>query len=378
MTETKKPGHECPPEEEDPADQPKPPGEDCADLPDTDPPELEEPEKCEPHPDCKCPPGAGSDPNCLEKLIAEQMKEIMAAEKAKVFKVDLEALLTKAKAASQEYTRDKYDKLVKQWVEQDAEIAELVRKLVCAVWCWRCVIECHVCTLLYDLRDAELRLHGDGPWCDKVRDLHDLLHWHMRDRAAKERSFNRIKAVLAAWEKPAQTIEKALADCRKLIDAANKALGSESSKVVYDVFLKLIPLHLAIAPPQGSAWTTKIGKQYTEFCDCDEGKPDNCCGPDAGELNLRQRLVGVQPYLIDPNVYFKLICCLVEKRYGPAKEMLTRADAAVAATENEIKRLTSLVENGLKNFDATARAAIPMTVDCCDYENRDENEQSSH
>jgi len=364
----KPPGHECPPPEVDPADQPKPPGYDCGDLPDSTPPELKEPEKCEPDKRCKCPDRPGSDPNCLEKLIAAQTNEITKADKAKTFKTDLEALLGKAKAGNQAYTRDGYEKLVKQWVEQDKEIAELIRKLVCAVPCWRCLIECHVCTLLYDLRDAELRLNGDGTWCNTVSDLQDLLYWYTRDRAAKERVFNRIKNVLAAWENPSKTIEKTLGDVRKLIDAANKALGTEATKVVYDVFLKLIPLHLAIAPPADSGSVTKIDKKYTQFCDCDTGKPDDCCGPDVGELSLRERLIPYLPYLIDPNDYFKVICCLVEKRYGPAKEKLSKADAAVVATENEIKRLKTLIDDGLKNFDTNARDAIPLTVDCCDYE----------
>ena len=92
-----------------------------------------------------------SDANCLEELIDEQAAAIAEAEKAKTFKAELEELLDKAKDASQEYTRDKYDELVKQWVEQDKQIAELIRKLVCAVPCWRCVIECYVCPLLNEI-----------------------------------------------------------------------------------------------------------------------------------------------------------------------------------------------------------------------------------
>ncbi|HSK62365.1 MAG TPA: hypothetical protein VK893_00940, partial [Pyrinomonadaceae bacterium] len=77
-------------------------------------------------------------------MITDKASKLAGAEKDKAFKADLEALLTKANAAKQEYTRDKYEKLVKQWVEQDEQIAELIRKLVCALPCWRCVIECYV------------------------------------------------------------------------------------------------------------------------------------------------------------------------------------------------------------------------------------------
>jgi hypothetical protein len=364
----KPPGHECPPPAEDPAEQPKPPGDECQPLPETTPPTFEDPEKCKPDPACKCPVPPGNDENCLEKLIAEQTKEITAADKAKTFKADLEALLAKAKVASADYTQDKYLKLVKQWEEQDAQIAELVRKLVCAVPCWRCIIECYVCTLLYEIQFAQKKLQGDGTWCTEVHDLQDLLYWYTRDRAVKQRTFTRIKDVLAVWEKPAQTIAKALTDNAKLIADLGKLLGSEATKVVYDVFLELIPLHLAIAPPADSGYVTKIGKQYTEFCQCGEPEPDDCCGPNVGEPSLRQRLIGPQPYLINPADYFKVICCLVLKRYGPAKDQLGKADAAVITTENEIKRLTAFVDSSLKNFDATARGAIPTVVDCCDFE----------
>ena len=382
MTEYKRPsGHECPPSTEDPADQPKPPsnGDDsCEPIPETTAPEPKAPPECPPT-DCHCPPGPGTDPNCLETLISEKAAAIAEAEKAKAFKTDLEALLTKAKASAQEYTRDKFDKLVKLWDEQDREIAELIRKLVCAVPCWRCVIECYVCPLLEAMRKAEWQLYGDGTTYTEAHTLYDVHYWHTRDRDAKERRFNRIKAVLGAWEKPAQTIEKALADNAKLIADAGKALGADAPKVVFDVFLRLVPLHLAIAPPKSDKWTTRIGKEYTRFCECDTGDPDDCCGPDVGRPTLRQRLIGPQPYLIDPNDYFTLICCLVKHRYGKAQMDFARAEAAVATADGNIKRARAIVDNGLKSFDKDARAAIPTEIDCCDFDKPDDKpEQQSH
>lgn len=371
-------GHECPPPE-DPADQPHPPGsgEDCQDLPSTTPPTLQEPTPCPPDPDCKCPPRPSSTPNCLEDLIAKQAAALAAADKAKAFKTDLEALLTKARTAAQDYTRDKYEKLIKQWVEEDTAIVELIRKLVCAVPCWRCVIECYVCQLINDLHYAEVWLYGDGTLYADAHNLYDLLYWHTRDKEAKERRYLRIKSVLAAWEKPAQTIEKILNDNKALIENGGKSLGSEAGKAVYDVFLKLIPAHLAVAPPRGSQWTTKISKEYTEFCDCDKGKPDDCCGPDVGEWSLRRRLIGPQPYLVDPNDYFKIICCLVEKRYGPAQETLTKAEAELVKVQDQINRFKTQIENGLKSFEKDAKGAIPSVINCSDYEPDQTDQKSS-
>lgn len=379
MTEQRRPpSHECPPEPADPAPQPHPPGDgkSCDPIPPTTPPPWEKPEPCPMDPDCKCPPGPSSDPNCLELLITAKAAEVAAADKAKAFKADLEALLGKAKAASQDYTRDKHEKLVKQWVEQDAAIAELIRKLVCAVPCWRCIIECYICPLLNRMHEAEQRLAWDPTKYTKAYNWYDLLNWHTRDKEAKERRFNRIKAVLAKWETPAQTIEKALADNGKLIADLCKSVGCDAPKAVFDVFLKLVPLHLAIAPPSGSKWTTKIDIEYTEFCKCDTGTPDDCCGPDVGVWSFRQQLVGPQPYLIDPNDYITLICCLVDKRYGPAQLALAEADAKLMTIESEIKRDKGLIENGLKTFDKDAKGAIPSVVDCCEFEKKPESEQS--
>lgn len=352
----------------DPADQPKPPvGSDkCDPIPPTKPPVWKEPEPCPIDPYCNCPPGPSTDPNCLEKMISDKAGQLAAAEKDKTFKADLEALLAKANTAKGEYNRDKYDKLVKQWVEQDEQICELIRKLVCALPCWRCVIECYVCPFINRMNEAEARLKWDPTKYPEAFNRYDLLHWHTRDKAVKEQRFNRIKSVLAAWEKPAQTIEKALTDNAKLIAEANKAIGTDASKVAFDVFMKLVPLHLAIAPPDGSKWETCIDKKYTEFCKCDMQCPDDCCGPDVGEWSIRQRLVGPQPYLIDPDQYLSLICCIVEKRYGPAQKELTDADGELLKIENAIKRDKDAVENGLKSFDKDAKGAIPSVVLCCD------------
>jgi hypothetical protein len=371
---------DCPPKTEHPADQPRKPGsgEPCAALPTTTPPTLPPPARCPPpDSDCWCPTTPSPPPSCLEDLISKQASDIAAAEKAKLFKTDLEALLAKAKAATQEYTRDKYDALVKLWLQRDADLAELIRKLVCAVPCWRCIIDCYVCPMLNELHYAEVWLYGDGTQPSDVHNLYDLQAWHARDRDAKDRRLQRIRGVLGAWEKPAQSIEKILTDNKAAIEAANKSLGTEAGKVVYDVFLRLVPMHLAIAPPVTAERTTRIDREYTEFCGCDSGEPDDCCGPDVGTRSLRQRLIGPQPYLVDPNEYYKIICCLVEKRFAPAKEALAASEAAGAAIDAQIKTNKALLENWTTSFDKTARAAIPSVIDCCDYRPRDSEKQTT-
>jgi hypothetical protein len=349
--------------DDDRADQPPSDEKKCPDLPPNDPPDPYKPPDCNKTPSCNCPDAPGATEHCLEDLIDKQTEQVTVAEKAKAFKAELEALLTKAKAASQEYTAEKYGKLVKQWEEQDAQIVNIIKTLVCTYPCWRCIIECYVCPLLDDLRKAEQQLNGDGKLCRDMHSIYDLRYWHERNKEAKDRIFQRIKSVLDVWGKPAQTIEKNLTDNAKLIVDCQKV----SPSTVYDVFLKLVPMHLAIAPP-ASDKQTKIAKKFTVFCECDEGHPEKCCGPNVGELSLRDRLIGPQPYLVKPDHYFALICCLVEKLYRPAKDLLAQASADLEKVETKIKRYSDQIQKGLdpKAFEANAKAKIPSPIECCD------------
>lgn len=375
------PEHDCPPKV-NPADQPKPPKpEDCdrTKPPDIEVPEPPTPEKCSP-PDerCKCPSDPTGDPaECLVKLVTNEPGDAGSAEQTK-FKADLVKLLETTKKARQDYTRDKYLELVDRWVKQDAVIAELIRKLECAVWCWKCILDCFVCPLLNNLHYAEKWLYDDGTLYTEAHDLYDQQYLLKRARQIKQRRFDRVKDALKAWETPVVTIEKAMNDNKTLIDSIGPLIGSQPGKAIYDVFFRLIPLHLAIAPPAGEKTTTKIDKKFTEFCGCDVGKPDVCCGPDVGERSLRQRLIPPQPYLIDPNVYFEVICCLVEHRLKKAKNDLIAIDIKIAEVNGKIENFEKALADGWqKEFEKNAKAAIPSVIDCCDYVKDKDGEHSS-
>lgn len=371
MTENRRHGsHDCPPAPGTPADQPKPPSNSkCDPLPTTTPPDRPKAPECMKV--CKCPSDPSTDPNCLEKLIAEKTAGVPAAEKAKKFAEELGTVLTAAKAAAAAYNLEKYDLLLKQWVEQDEQIAELIRKLVCAVPCWRCVIECYVCPAIDQLRTAEYLLYG-GDTYDKANNLIDMLNWHTRDRDTKARLVARVKAVIDAWKDPSVTLGGQtghLNVIKGLIADANQKLGTESTKVVFDVFMKIVPLHLAIAPPANSGYTTRIAKEYTEFCKCDDFDVVDCCGPNLGDWTIREQLVGAQPYLIEPKALYDLLCCLVKNFYGPAQEALAAAELEVAKYTDEIKRNRDLIATRVSMLavvDAT-RLSIPGVIDCSKY-----------
>ncbi|MEA2894754.1 MAG: hypothetical protein QOJ84_369 [Bradyrhizobium sp.] len=329
-------------------------------------PTLPDPEPC-PEP-CYCPPKSGSTTTCLDKLIDEQTGQIASAERAKSFKAELEDLLKKAKSAKQDYTKDKYKDLLDRWAKQDDAIADLIAKLVCAVPCWLCLIECEICKLLYAIRDLDLKLNGDGTLTDTVYSLRDLRYWQERNLYAKKEVFDRIKSVLAAWEKPAQTLDKILSDDAKLIDDIRKTLATDSASAVYDVFMKLVPMHLAIAPRDANGKIdTKIASGYSDLCGCDEGQPDACCGPDVGKRTVRQQLIGPQPYLVDPDEFLEIICCLAKERYLPAKDLLALAESDLAKTEADIKRALSDIDQKKASLAADFKASVVNPIDCDKY-----------
>lgn len=357
---------DCPPTPDHPAPQPNPPADKCQDFPDTTWPERPKPPECPKPTMCNCPDPPTSTPDCLQTAIDAQDEQIAQAAKATDLKKDLTARQTQAKAASAAYNQTVHDDLLKKWQGLDGNIADLIRKVVCAVPCWRCVIECYVCPLLNDLHDSEVLLYGGTPYSN-VSNLYDLRYWYERDLDFKQRRLDRIKRVLDAWGDPAKTIAAKLADNQTLYNTIGNALGSDATKAVYDLFLRLIPMHLAIAPPSTPDTKTKIDEQYTVFCECDnEGDHDACCGPDMGPWTFRQRLIGPQPYLVDPNKYFDVICCLINKRYTPANNAVTEVTVKLQALNSEIARRKNDVDNFPKGFDG--RGAIPSVVDCCKLE----------
>lgn len=357
--------NECSPAS-DPADQPPavPTTPTCTQPTYPEAPKVPEPTTaCKP-PDC-CPKPPTESPTCLEEAIVEQQKLISAAERAKAFKTELEALQGKAKAAKAEYTDEKYKSLLDLWKKQDRRIKELIDKLACTHKHWRTQIECFVCPLLYRVREQEVRLGGNGALYPSVSSLHDLRYWRLRDKEAKQARFDRIKAVLAAWEKPSQTIEKVLTDNAKLIDDTLKSLGAaDAGKLIFDVFMKLVPMHLLVAPPKEVA-VTLIERKYTDLCECDTGKPDDCCGPDTGERSVLEQLLKPQPYLVRPDQYYAVVCCLIKQRYLPAKEVLAQAEAELGSVDDEIKRVTAAIDDLRNNLEALAKADLAKPFDCC-------------
>lgn len=354
----------------DPAPQTPNPKPNCADLP-AGPPAPKPPTR-DPCPTCcDCPPGPGTDSNCLNDLIKDEAEAIAKGEQAKKFKTELEGILAKVKTAKAEYTADSYKDLLERWKKEDAAILDALRNLTCALPCWWCLIECEVCPLVNAIRDSEWKLNGHRTHYPTVDNLYDLRHWLTREKARRGELFDHIAKIMAVWEKPFTTIDGILKANAEILKGANGVAGAEAPKLLFDVMFRVIPLHLAIAPPADVA-ATRIEKKYADpFC-CDESPTlHDCCGFVIRLPTVRDRLIGPQPFLIAPEGLAEFICCLATHVYRPAKDSLGAASAALSQVETDIAAAEAGVTALLKALPADAKARLTKTIDCAHYKPKD-------
>jgi hypothetical protein len=102
----------------------------------------------------------------------------------------------------------------------------------------------------------------------------------------------------------------------------------------------------------------------------DGANPDTCCGPDVGEWTVRQSLIGPQPYLVDPDKFFDIICCLAKERYLPAKNLLAIAESDLAKTESDITRAESDLAQKKGSLEADFKASVISPIDCEKYKRK--------
>jgi hypothetical protein len=360
---------------------------------------------------CVCPDPPGGEPqHCFDKLIQEQNIIVKKAQRASAFADELTAIQDKVTSAQADYTQARFIDLRKRWKEQDDAIVELIRKLVCAVDCWDCLLECRLCRQLVEIRGLEDRLNGPpgddvtgtAPLTQDVHSLFDQQAWHLRNVAQMEARMKRITEVLAAWEKPSGTLGETLDKNDALIKETQNVIASDPGKAVYDVFMTLIPRHWAIRPRGPGLkpeWESGIEEKYVRICDCpqtpepkpqeanegraaeqdrqscdgeerclcEDGMPDDCCGPDVGILSLRQRLIGLLPYIVDPAIFSAVICCLTTNRLSPASDQLAEAQANLAASNAEIELVQKQIVDKKAAIEANFRAALANPINCDQY-----------
>lgn len=375
----------------DPAPQPTPGTKDCKPLADAPaPPCYTEPPDCTTC--CDCPATGTETPSCLDELIKQEADAISKGERAKKFKTELEGLLAKVKAAGLDYTASSYKDLKERWKQEDEAIVCLVRSIQCALPCWWCVIECELCPLVNDIVRLESKLSGVFHDCTPpasatpaaqgaqaaqqpcLTSLYDLRHWWWREKQRRQSLFEHVDRVMKAWESPFKTIDGVLKANADLIKAATAALGIEqkkdAAKTLYDVFFRLIPQHMAIAPRASEA-TTAIAKKYVDLCCCDDSPAlHECCGVVIRLPTVRDRIIGPQPYLVPPAEYADLVCCLARNVYQPAKDQAAEAESQFAALDTEVKAIEAAIPAQIKSLAADAKTRLGKTIDCSAYQPR--------
>lgn len=342
----------------------------CAELPPASTaPELPQPKICPTQ--CSCPSPPTPTTTCFQTTIDKQQGLANQAENAKQLLAELNALNDAAKTAKLAYTADIYSGFKTRWDALNGSILEAIDTATCNIKCWWCLMECEVCSLLNQITVLDTQLNGDGTLMADAQSLLDVQYWHLRNVASGQARFDRFKEVLAAWSDPAKRIAAELDANEKLVQSLRMLDPVEQ---LLQLFLKVIPVHVALAPPGKRQAAADAFGDYLKICACDEGKPEDCCGPDTGLLSVLMQVAGAPlPYIVDPNDYLEIICCLVNERYLPAQEQLSAAQADLAAITAQIAATQADLDQRRTSLLSTALGNIAKPVDCSKYRRKPDN-----
>jgi len=344
------------------------PYEQCEHPKDWSAPVVPDPKECA-H-TCKCPSGpvGGGTDRCLQDAIDTEQKKVAAAKQASSFVEVLTGLQKKVDDALSKYTRDIYKGLRDDWIEFDGNLLlRVIQQLECPVKCWPCVVECRLCHLLNKIRNSQLKLDGTVKTLPtEVHSMQELLCWNQRSVDLRQKEFDRIDALLTAWvSNPAEVLRKALTDNAELAQKILDSIATDQVGAMWNLFMRVLPLHFAIAP---SDVTSKVPDSFKDVCKkCDPDDESVCCTVHTGERSLRQQLIGPKPYIVDPDGYPKIICCLVQHRYQPASASLAQAQADLDNITKGIDRIKKEIADSTASLQTDFIGDLKTPIDCADY-----------
>lgn len=287
----------------------------------------------------------------IDDLIDGISGTLASAAVQKDLKAELAGFLQKARGAADKYTVQKYNELVKRWKEQDKQIAELINLLKAQPDWYEGLSE--VCPALFDpIMELGEQLEGSQPGQpdDKAfvgLGLYWKRIWQLGMRDSLKRYYERQGATLRAWENPAAALEKILADNAGLIAEARKTIGQQPAPtLVFDLFVKLVPMHLYIKPrnetPTVQPIRTVLPGTEPWKASCEFGA---------------QRLIGYKPTLIEPKDYPGKYEDVLGIYYDAVLE-LAAAESELKITEDAIARSEKQIDERLNAVDKDAKAAL--------------------
>lgn len=289
--------------------------------------------------------GAGTSNS--EKVLGEISAQLAAAAVRKEHQAEVAAFLQKARTATDEYNMAKWTELVTLWSRQDGEIEQLVNLLVTREN-WRHGLD-EVCDRYAAIGWLQGRLDGSEPNGPErpsatAHGLHWRRAWQQEQRDLEKRRLAQVRARLAVWEKPAQTLAKILADNEALIKKGFDTINAADPALVFLVFFKLVPMHQLIKPADRTPSAVPLVKQK----DCD--KYADC-------MALALRLLGPQPSLIVPSQYSDkvehVLLALTE-----ASTRLAESEGYLKQTEDSIARMVKQLDEKTRSIEKDATAAL--------------------
>lgn len=280
------------------------------------------------------------------KLMNQISKDIAVGAVRKEQMAELGKLESNLRSAADQYDARKYDELVERWREQDGRIADLLAK-------WRGQKEPlngieQVRKLYDDIAALEKQMEDDPPLADDGKGLNTRRALQQLKRDVSYRKCERAREQLSAWDKPAQTLDKVLADNDKAIAEANKIIDrTDVPTLAFDLYFKLIPVHLHIKPED----------EYTQVeLDGDESDLLEVDG------SLDYALPKPLPSLIRPADYPARYMREVETLAAATSE-LAAATGALAAIDAASARTTSQIVEQRNNLDKAARAILSSAAE---------------
>ena len=281
------------------------------------------------------------------KLMNQISKDIAVGAVRKDQMAELGKLEANLRAAGDQYDAARYAELVQRWREQDRQIAELLTLWRARPGALKGIGQ--VRELYDDIAALEKQMADDPlPADDGKGSLFTRRAQQQLKRDVSYRQCERAREQLSAWDKLAQTLDKTLGDNAKGIADAEKLIAQlDVPTLAYDLYFKLVPVHLHIKPDDEEA-EVELDPDEARLLEVD-GK-------------LVYALPKPLPSLIKPALYGARYMQEVEK-LAAATSKLADATGALAAIDAASERTRSQIVDQRNNLDKAARAILSNLAD---------------